>query len=144
MRSEAELSEALQQLPEEERPEASSQASVNRYERGVRSPPISFVLALARLGEVNPKWLLLGEGHPSDGINEDLSRLRLDFVEAVLRSPLPADILELHFRNFDTAARAWRSRKSDGGDAVLGPEERAAAGRSPRKDTGSTEGRDSA
>lgn len=129
MTSEAELAQRLQELPDEERPEASSQASVNRYERGLRSPPISFALAVARLGRVNPKWLLLGEGHPSDHVDADTARVRLDFIEAVLRAPIPAEIMEAHLHRFASVVQAWKAKGADAGNEKPDPVGRSGAGK---------------
>lgn len=55
-----------------------SHGALVNYEKGMREPPASVILAFARAYKVSPAWLLTGEGRPDQASLDEAYEISID------------------------------------------------------------------
>ncbi len=61
-----------------------SHGALVNYEKGLREPPAATIIAFSKAYNVNPVWLLLGDGRPEKGSLDDLYARSINIAWAYL------------------------------------------------------------
>ena len=61
-----------------------SHGALVNYEKGLREPPATAIIAFSKTYSVNPAWLLLGEGRPERSSLDDLYSRSINIAWAYL------------------------------------------------------------